>query len=1057
MKRKNQMFLTVLLCAALLLNGCNTVPGDDTNISGNRETENNVNPEYTPGTDTESGSGANQPEKITVELPENFVFPITDGSTSTTNLDKAIRSAILGGDQTVAHTKTYTSFRNLLDGKCELIFTTPLSASQLQDMEREGFRHEAEPVAGEGFVFVVNKDNPVDTLTVEQIKGIYSGEITNWKEVGGNDAEIIAYQRNADSGSQNYMISFMGDTPLMKPVTEQTPGTMSGILDVIANYDNGIDAIGYSVYAYSDGMYENISEIKYIKVNGVEPSLTTLADGSYPLLGYNYAVFSADEPEDSNVRTLVKWIQSDEGQQVIADAGFIPYRRVEGLTLPESTTKMLYTAVGTSGVMKPDEMADCYFECNSVPESFAAEALNEAVAAFIAEAEAELAALDKEEMKSFVKSRFAWGFASEDVVIRKTLINGYLSVAVGLRYNEGAQDSPDYYYDARTAVFDIYTGKRLELSDLFFEGLDFTAILNQHLANEAVASYSSMSHITHAMLHDFTGLYEGEFTFTADSIIFKRNTCFADGVVLSLDGLLENMVTSVPRDMAGYVEADVPVYRKIRSHYSGDIGYAEEKNGITIWYLDKEKAPIPDEVCDRVNGFIDDLYENYFTEEKLLAAAQEIDAEFDKVSIGPWPDFEIGLCGNRYIEFSGANTAFPQKTNESCDITFNVIDGQYNPYYFHYYFNAHTGEELRIGDLFKEGWENAAKYSVYYENFNPWESSTWKAYTAALEVNACSILSISDYVNAPYNKGDLTDLEKPVTVYIAAENGDRVAVSVPREFIRFGENTGAAELAVPVLSSEIHTNITDPATLTVLCEIYDVVTATGDVSVYFTDVEEEYWFGIGEENRYHTASTVKPVYAQYLISSGVDMETEITLQNVSRTSSTGKLTWKAIGNSFTVGELIEYSIRYSDNQAHRLLYETFGIEGYNRYVMIFGSGGLPMDEEWEWSRVTPKKLSRVMLEIYRYSETDNTLLEHLKNTDYNKQIPAGTKYETAHKYGSNGGTDGYHDTAIVYAPGRAYVLTVMTNIDTAQTEDEDAVFRKVAELCDELHAVLFKQ
>ena len=161
MKRKNQMFLTVLLCAVLLLNGCNTVPGDDTNIPDNRETENNVNTESISGTDTEPGSDVTPPEKITVQLPEDFVYPITDGSTSTTNLDKAVRSAILGGDQTVAHTKTYTSFRNLLDGKCDLIFTTPLSASQLQDMEREGFRHEAEPVAGEGFVFVVNKDNPV--------------------------------------------------------------------------------------------------------------------------------------------------------------------------------------------------------------------------------------------------------------------------------------------------------------------------------------------------------------------------------------------------------------------------------------------------------------------------------------------------------------------------------------------------------------------------------------------------------------------------------------------------------------------------------------------------------------------------------------------------------------------------------------------------------------------------------------------------------------------------------------------------------------------------------
>ena len=243
------ILLSVLLCTALLLNGCNTVPGDDTNIPDNRETEDNITTESDPAGDTETDPVVKPSEKITVELPEDFVFPITDGSTSTTNLDKAVRNAILGGEQTVAHTKTYTSFDNLLNGKCQLIFTTPLSEAQLQTMEHAGFRHEAEPVAGEGFVFVVNKDNPVNTLTIEQIKGIYSGEITNWKEVGGNDAEIIAYQRNADSGSQNYMISFMGATPLMKPVTDQIPASMSGILDVIAGYDNGINAIGYSVYA----------------------------------------------------------------------------------------------------------------------------------------------------------------------------------------------------------------------------------------------------------------------------------------------------------------------------------------------------------------------------------------------------------------------------------------------------------------------------------------------------------------------------------------------------------------------------------------------------------------------------------------------------------------------------------------------------------------------------------------------------------------------------------------------------------------------------------------
>jgi hypothetical protein len=98
----------------------------------------------------------------------------------------------------------------------------------------------------------------------------------------------------------------------------------------------------------------------------------------------------------------------------------------------------------------------------------------------------------------------------------------------------------------------------------------------------------------------------------------------------------------------------------------------------------------------------------------------------------------------------------------------------------------------------------------------------------------------------------------------------------------------------------------------------------------------------------------------------------------------------------------------------------------------------------------------VMLEIYRYSFTDSILLDHMKNTTYLYQIPSGTSYETAHKYGTNGGADGYHDTAIVFAPGRPYVLTIMTHIVTEASEDENEVFRKITELCDSLHRILFE-
>lgn len=720
-------------------------------------------------------------EYLTV-FPEGFVFPVTDGSTSTTNLDNAVRSAVIGGEQKNAHSRTYIAFENLLNGSCSMIFTTPLSEQQLDTMESRNFRHEAEPVAGEGFVFVVNKDNPVDMLTVDQLKGIYSGKITNWKEVGGNDAEIAAYQRNSDSGSQNYMLSFMGNTPLMKPVTDSIPASMSGILDVIANYDNGINAIGYSVYAYSDGMYENISEIKYIKVNGVEPSLQTLADGTYPLLGFNYAVFSADEPEDSDVRILVEWMQSEEGQQVIASAGYVPYRPIDGLTLPEPTEKRLYMAESTSGIRQLEEPADYYYQCNTVPDTFLTPGLNDSVQAFISEATEELQQIDEDTVRAYVSNRAPYGFGL-DFHTKKTLINGYLSIVVGWRYDLGYQDTPYYYYDARTAVFDICTGKRLELSDLFFEDVDFVPLLNDHLAAEAVTPYSGFG-TTHDMLRDFSGLYEGEFTFTADSIIFKPGSCFADGAELSLEGLSDYMVTGIPRDMTGYIDPEVPVYKKLRQYHFGMIGEPTEKNDIMIWYLDAEKSQLSADVCDKVNTFISDLYETYFTEEKLMTAAKEQQGLLaDSIWVGPYPEFQVSLYGKRYIDFSGSNLAFVSM-NGNEPVNFPIIKGHYNPYYFDYFFNAVTGEELRIDDLFTDGWESTAKYYIPHDDFSMWDKELQTEYTGELDRNTCRILEISDYDAPPYNQGDMSDLEVPVTVLVETDNGDRVVIYIEREFIR---------------------------------------------------------------------------------------------------------------------------------------------------------------------------------------------------------------------------------------------------------------------------------
>ncbi len=256
-------------------------------------------------------------------------LPKMDGSTSTIPLEAGIRAALLDvsleeAEAQVTHNSTYGSYENLLNGECDLIFTVQMSEEQVQTAADRGVELEQVPIAAEGFVFVVNANNPVDSLTQQQLRDIYSGKITNWKEVGGNDAPIAAYQRNETSGSQNYIKIFMGDTPLMDPITEFIPSSMGALMDAVAYYDNAENAIGYSVYAYAADMYGNGDEIKFIHVDGVEPTKETMANGTYPLLSYNYMAFNKEEPADSTVRKLVEWVLTDEGQAAVQAAGYVP-------------------------------------------------------------------------------------------------------------------------------------------------------------------------------------------------------------------------------------------------------------------------------------------------------------------------------------------------------------------------------------------------------------------------------------------------------------------------------------------------------------------------------------------------------------------------------------------------------------------------------------------------------------------------------------------------------------------------------------------------------------
>ena len=177
------------------------------------------------------------------------------------------------------------------------------------------------PVGTEAFVFFVHKDNPIDNLTTEQIKGIYSGEITNWKQVGGKNEEIAAFQRNEGSGSQSMLQRFMGDTPIMEAPTELRNDLMSGIIEQVSNYRSKSNSVGFSLRYYVEGIIQN-PDIKVLSVDGVAPTAENIRNGSYPIVTPMYAV-TYEENSNENVDLLLEWILSEEGQYIIEETGYV--------------------------------------------------------------------------------------------------------------------------------------------------------------------------------------------------------------------------------------------------------------------------------------------------------------------------------------------------------------------------------------------------------------------------------------------------------------------------------------------------------------------------------------------------------------------------------------------------------------------------------------------------------------------------------------------------------------------------------------------------------------
>ena len=283
MKKIVAFALTAVMTLALLV-GC----GDKTNNDANTGDDN-----ANGGTVAETVSG-------TVS---------TDGSTSMEKVIGALSESYMAAnkDVTVNYNPTGSGITAVKEGTCDI----GLSSRALKDEEKAGGLKET-VLAYDGIAIIVHPDNPVSDLSIEQIAKLYTGEITNWKDVGGKDAQVVLIGREAASGTRDGFESITGTKDKCQYRQELTS---TG--DVITAVSQNPDAIGYASLASIK------DSVKALHVDGVTPSEVTVKDGSYKVQRPFVLVTVEGKALSSAAQSFFDYATSPAAADIIAKAGAV--------------------------------------------------------------------------------------------------------------------------------------------------------------------------------------------------------------------------------------------------------------------------------------------------------------------------------------------------------------------------------------------------------------------------------------------------------------------------------------------------------------------------------------------------------------------------------------------------------------------------------------------------------------------------------------------------------------------------------------------------------------
>jgi phosphate transport system substrate-binding protein len=225
---------------------------------------------------------------------------------------------------------THEAYMNLMEGKTDVIIASrDISRNEKASSKELGVELETAPLAIDALVFIVNPKNPVKNLTSDQVRKIYTGEIRNWKEVGGVDHAITPYIRNADSGSQEKM-----ETLVMKGLTmiDRTDENFmyeiigSQMISPYAQLEIDEYGLGYTPFFYCTAMVRDLMRVDMLSIDGVAPTKESLRSNKYPFVSSIYAAVRKTEDHESMAYKLYRFLFTKNAADMIDESGYIAIR-----------------------------------------------------------------------------------------------------------------------------------------------------------------------------------------------------------------------------------------------------------------------------------------------------------------------------------------------------------------------------------------------------------------------------------------------------------------------------------------------------------------------------------------------------------------------------------------------------------------------------------------------------------------------------------------------------------------------------------------------------------